>query len=275
MCLHRARGNDLPIAICETTVKDILNTQRDFNFDEIEAENTEHGFRLQRSEAKIKFVGRLKVNHAEVIGADALLQQENNLNSSLANIRGLEEDPYAVDLAALPTPIAAPATFQDYINAGCTLDFTVAIDFTSSNGDPRVPGSLHDQTEDNLNDYQETITAIGNAVAVYSNCFSVLGFGAKFDGVVRHIFQCGPSPTVQGVEGILDAYQSVFSSDLTMSGPTIFDQIIQATAVKARKYQVRIITDLWLDSLHMSDSDSNVASACLASNRTSFDIVFS
>jgi hypothetical protein len=230
----------MPVAVCETTIKDILNTQqRDFNANEIEAENTQHGFRLQRSESKIKFVGRLKVNHAEIVGADNLQQDMMmDMNSSLANIKGVDDDPYAIDLASLPSPIAAPATFQEYVDAGCTLDFTVAIDFTSSNDDPRVPGTLHDQTEDNLNDYQETITAIGNAVAVYSNAFSVYGFGAKFAGVVRHIFQCGPTPTVQGVEGILNAYQSVFSSDLTMSGPTIFDQIIQATAVKAKKLQV-------------------------------------
>lgn len=44
------------------------------------------------------------------------------------------EDPYAIDIAALPTPMTAPATFQDYVNAGCHLDFCVAIDFTSSNG---------------------------------------------------------------------------------------------------------------------------------------------
>lgn len=33
--------------------------------------------------------------------------------------------------------------FLDYVNAGLDIDFCVAIDFTSSNGDPRIPGTLH------------------------------------------------------------------------------------------------------------------------------------
>ena len=89
-----------------------------------------------------------------------------------------------------------------------------------------------------MNDYEETISSIGNALAVYSELFNVWGFGAKFNGVTRHLFQCGSAGTVQGVEGILDAYKSVFRSDLTMSGPTVFDDVIRAAAVRAKKHHV-------------------------------------
>ena len=89
-----------------------------------------------------------------------------------------------------------------------------------------------------MNDYEETITSIGNALAVYSDQFSVWGFGAKFGGVTRHIFQCGLEAQVQGVDGIIAAYRSMFSSDLIMSGPTLFDDVIKAAAVRARKHQV-------------------------------------
>uniref|UniRef100_A0A3Q4H432 C2 domain-containing protein n=1 Tax=Neolamprologus brichardi TaxID=32507 RepID=A0A3Q4H432_NEOBR len=34
-------------------------------------------------------------------------------------------------------------TFLDYIMGGCQINFTIAIDFTGSNGDPRSPQSLH------------------------------------------------------------------------------------------------------------------------------------
>ncbi|KAK6021761.1 hypothetical protein OSTOST_12561, partial [Ostertagia ostertagi] len=34
-------------------------------------------------------------------------------------------------------------TFLDFIQAGTQLDFSVAIDLTKSNGDPRKPESLH------------------------------------------------------------------------------------------------------------------------------------
>jgi hypothetical protein len=106
-------------------------------------------------------------------------------------------------------------------------------------GDPRIPSTLHAQSSSTLNDYEETIVAIGNAIAVYSDQFAVWGFGAKFDGVTRHLFQCGPDAQVQGVEGILRAYKSIFESDLTMSGPTLFDQVIQAAAVRAKHYHER------------------------------------
>lgn len=89
-----------------------------------------------------------------------------------------------------------------------------------------------------MNDYEETIVAIGNAVSVYSDQDnSVWGFGAKFNGEVRHVFQCGPNAQVQGVDGILEAYKSIFRSDLTMSGPTLFDQVIQTAAARAHKHK--------------------------------------
>jgi hypothetical protein len=34
-------------------------------------------------------------------------------------------------------------TFLDYISSGFELNFMVAVDFTASNGDPRIPQSLH------------------------------------------------------------------------------------------------------------------------------------
>jgi hypothetical protein len=55
----------------------------------------------------------------------------------------ISDDPYAIDITTMPTPMAAPsttttATFQDYVNDGCLLDFCVAIDFTSSNGKSKL-----------------------------------------------------------------------------------------------------------------------------------------
>ena len=156
------------------------------------------------------------------------------------------EDPFNIDLkqlsvrwtAAQAVPITA--TLNDFIDRGGQLDFSVAIDFTSSNGSPLQPGTLHFQSDEALNDYEETITSIGNAVDKYNTSaeYCVWGFGAKFgDGVVRHLFQCGPDQTVKGVQGVLDAYRSVFrSGGIYMSGPTVFVKAIQAAAVRARKH---------------------------------------
>lgn len=45
---------------------------------------------------------------------------------------------------SLPPSRHARPRFVDYVRAGMVnVDFCVAVDFTSSNGDPRVPGTLH------------------------------------------------------------------------------------------------------------------------------------
>lgn len=107
-------------------------------------------------------------------------------------------------------------------------------------GSPLQEGTLHFQSDEILNDYEETITAIGNAVDKYNTTsdYSVWGFGAKFgDETVRHLFQCGQTPTVKGVEGILSAYRNVFrSGGIIMSGPTVFVKAMQAAAVRAKNY---------------------------------------
>ena len=95
----------------------------------------------------------------------------------------------------------------------------VAIDFTGSNGDPRIPGTLHHfSPAGQMNDYEKAITGVGNILAKYDSnqLFPVLGFGAKYDGIVRHCFQVGPAKEVRGVQGILDAYKGVFRTPLTM-----------------------------------------------------------
>ena len=120
---------------------------------------------------------------------------------------------------------------------GCDLQVFCAIDFTSSNGDPRLESSLHFQSA-SLNVYEETIATIVGSLEEQikiTSGYTVWGFGAKFgDGIVRHIFQCG-NGTCEGVTGILDAYKNIFSLGFTMSGPTCFDKVLQAAAVRAQR----------------------------------------
>ena len=128
--------------------------------------------------------------------------------------------------------------FSDYVAAGTVdIDFCVAVDFTSSNGDPRIPGTQHYSRDGMMNDYEEAIVAIGETISKYSKDqeYSLWGFGAKFEGVVRHIFQCGDSSTAHGVDGVLDAYRKVWETDLIMSGPTILHSVLKAAAARAKK----------------------------------------
>jgi hypothetical protein len=239
--VHRKIAQDVLVGECETTLQSILNTQCDTQSTSTEQDMSRNGFPIQRSMSKPKPVGRLQIRLAQVMDTSMGQEVDPPFPISEEENSTTSDDPYIINIAALPTPIAAPATFQDYIDSGWKLDFQVAIDFTSSNGDPRLPGTLHDQNPITLNDYEETMVSIGNAVSPYTHEGSlgttVWGFGCKFAGSLRHIFQCGADSQVFGVEGILRAYKSVFESDLTMSGPTSFDQVIQAAAVQARRNQ--------------------------------------
>ena len=64
----------------------------------------------------------------------------------------------------------------------------------------------------------------------------VWGFGAKYGGKVRHIFQCGGSPTANGIQGVLDAYRTVFETDLTMSGPTEIHTVLNQAAARSKRF---------------------------------------
>jgi Copine/C2 domain len=175
-----------------------------------------------------------------VISAAAAL---SNTKISEAQALPILLKPYNVPI---PPPIAAPKLvsrpkFTDYLMGGCELELTIAIDFTGSNGDPRKPGTLHYRYPDNsqLNDYEKAITAVGGVIARYDTDqkFSVFGFGAKYGGVIQHCFQVGNSEELVGISGVLDAYRGVFRTGLTMSGPTVFSEVIDYAAATSRSKQ--------------------------------------
>jgi len=160
----------------------------------------------------------------------------------------------AYPAASLPTPVAPPPppryaaqtnqtnkpSFIDYLSGGLELQLSIAIDFTGSNGDPRRPGTLHYIHRDGqLNGYEKAISAVGGVVGRYDHDqkFGVLGFGAKYSGVINHCFQVGPTPEAQGLQGVLQAYRGVFRTGLTMSGPTVFAEVIDLAAAQARAKQ--------------------------------------
>lgn len=147
-----------------------------------------------------------------------------------------------MNLGSMPVPVPPPKkpTFVDYISGNCDLSMCVAIDFTGSNGDPRRPGTLHHFSQTGqMNGYEKAITGVGGILAKYDTdqMFPVYGFGAKYDGVVRHCFQVGPEKEVHGVKGILDAYKGTFRTPLTMSGPTVFTEVISLAAAQAKSRQ--------------------------------------
>uniref|UniRef100_A0A8D2ZT05 Copine-3 n=1 Tax=Scophthalmus maximus TaxID=52904 RepID=A0A8D2ZT05_SCOMX len=146
-------------------------------------------------------------------------------------------------------------TFLDYVMGGCQINFTVGIDFTGSNGDPRSPNSLHYMSPDGLNQYLSALWSVGQVVQDYDtlvtyahthelhthrptlervelsdfmNCCVFF----LFLQAANHEFALNFNPTnpyCQGIEGIIEAYRMVMPQ-LRLSGPTNFSPLINHVA---------------------------------------------
>ncbi|XP_029574387.1 copine-9 isoform X4 [Salmo trutta] len=131
-------------------------------------------------------------------------------------------------------------TFVDFIRGGTQLNFTVAIDFTASNGDPSQPTSLHYMNPYQMNAYAMALKAVGDIIQDYDSdkLFPAYGFGAKLppDGKISHAFPLSgdnENPNCVGIEGVLEAYfQSIRTVQLY--GPTNFSPVINQVARSAQ-----------------------------------------
>ncbi|CAN9506506.1 unnamed protein product [Ophioblennius macclurei] len=127
-------------------------------------------------------------------------------------------------------------TFLDYIMGGCQINFTIAIDFTGSNGDPKTPQSLHYINPHGFNEYLAAIWAVGNVIQDYDSdkMFPVLGFGAQIPPTwqVSHEFPVNfnpANPFCEGIEGVVRAYQQCLPQ-VKLYGPTNFSPVINHVA---------------------------------------------
>ncbi|KAM9296118.1 copine-1 [Gastrophryne carolinensis] len=123
-------------------------------------------------------------------------------------------------------------SFLDYVMGGCQINFTVGIDFTGSNGDPKSPDSLHYISPNGVNEYLSAIWCVGNVVQDYDTdkLFPAFGFGAQVppNWKVSHEFALNFNPTnpyCPGVQGIVDAYRQALPQ-VRLYGPTNFSPII-------------------------------------------------
>ncbi|XP_048030288.1 copine-3 isoform X2 [Megalobrama amblycephala] len=150
-------------------------------------------------------------------------------------------------------------TFLDYIMGGCQINFTVGVDFTGSNGDPRLPESLHYISPQGVNEYLSAIWSVGLVVQDYDSdkMFPAFGFGAQIPPTwqVSHEFPLNfnpANPYCAGVEGVVEAYRMCLPQ-VKLYGPTNFAPIINHVAQFAQQalqqktasqyYVLLIITD--------------------------------
>ncbi|XP_054893521.1 copine-3-like isoform X2 [Poeciliopsis prolifica] len=132
-------------------------------------------------------------------------------------------------------------TFLDYIMGGCQINFTVAVDFTGSNGDPKSPQSLHYISPQGVNEYLSAIWSVGNVIQDYDSdkMFPAFGFGAQIPPTwqVSHEFPLNFNPSnpfCAGVEGVVQAYRACLPQ-VKLYGPTNFSPIISHVACFAKQ----------------------------------------
>ncbi|NXP54492.1 CPNE7 protein, partial [Heliornis fulica] len=136
----------------------------------------------------------------------------------------------------LPASPMAVYSFLDYIMGGCQIHFTVAIDFTASNGDPRNSCSLHYINPYQPNEYLKALVAVGEICQDYDSDkkFSALGFGARIPPKyeVSHDFAINFNPDndeCEGIQGVVESYQSCLPK-IQLYGPTNVAPIISKVA---------------------------------------------
>jgi hypothetical protein len=155
-------------------------------------------------------------------------------------------------------------SFFEYIVGGCQLNFTIGIDFTGSNGDPKMKGSLH-YLDPHLpvayNQYTEALTAVGSVVQDYDTdkLFPAFGFGAKLPGQQQasHEFPLNANPQnpyCNGIQGVLDAYRYSLSN-VKLWGPTNAAPIINHVAQFARQADSSPESQVYFILLMLTDGE--------------------
>ena len=139
-------------------------------------------------------------------------------------------------------------SFLDFIRGGTQVNFTLAVDFTGSNGNPNDPASLHyrgdpNRTDNPPNQYVTAIRSVGEVVQDYDSdkMFPALGFGARIPptGQVSHEFFLSldpQQPHCAGIDGVLAAYYNSLYS-VQLYGPTNFSPVIRHVSKFAQAYQ--------------------------------------
>ncbi|KAK3512910.1 hypothetical protein QTP70_028968 [Hemibagrus guttatus] len=182
--------------------------------------------------------GQSQFNVYEVVNPKKKMKKKKYVNSGTVTL--------------LSFSVESEFTFLDYIKGGNSIDilkdrtqinFTVAIDFTASNGNPSQSTSLHYMNPYQMNAYAMALKAVGEIIQDYDSdkMFPALGFGAKLppDGRVSHEFPLNgniENPYCNGIEGILEAYHQSLKT-VQLYGPTNFAPVVNHVARYAAAVQ--------------------------------------
>jgi hypothetical protein len=139
-----------------------------------------------------------------------------------------------------------------------SINLSIAIDFTYSNGDPLMETSLHyininknienkkEKEKEYLNPYKKAIKSIVKIIGEYDEDkkFPVYGFGAKINNeeYVSHDFNINlnkEDPNIYGIDNILKNYENIFEHIIPF-GPTIISVILEKVLIRLQKENLKI-----------------------------------
>lgn len=148
-------------------------------------------------------------------------------------------------------------SFVEYLKKGLEINMSLAIDFTSSNGNPNNAGSLHALDLYVDNPYEKAIKYCGEIIAQYDTdkIFPCFGYGAILPNQkeVSHCFSLNLSddPNISEIKNVLECYNEVLKK-ITLKDPTYFSFIIKKM-IEMAKGTVKIKNSLYNILIIMTD----------------------
>ncbi len=175
-----------------------------------------------------------------------------------------------IPLVVEPAPVRIKRTWLDYLRYA-SVSLGVSIDVSGSNGNPKLPNSLHyvnlhDDTFKNT--YQLCIEAVGRIVIEYDTDkrVPVNGFGGKvkdpITGVYSPVSDCFPFSKEEavGVEGIMDLYKKTMKN-VMLSGPTNLATVIRTAtshAIQAAETHLNYTIQLIITDGDINDMSKSI-----------------
>eukprot|EP00540_Astrosyne_radiata_P003530 CAMPEP_0116870130 /NCGR_PEP_ID=MMETSP0418-20121206/28131_1 /TAXON_ID=1158023 /ORGANISM="Astrosyne radiata, Strain 13vi08-1A" /LENGTH=511 /DNA_ID=CAMNT_0004506277 /DNA_START=936 /DNA_END=2468 /DNA_ORIENTATION=+ len=257
-------GNRHVLGWCETSVQNFMNAKS-------LTHNCVTEKALQLTSGKGAKSGQIMVLQAEIVtpSEDVVMASSygngvlDSSQQSMASSSVTSSDPpiaqavvtdvvvaQPVQVMAAPPPpatvprgpsVAAPRSgdlFHGYVNNGrCNIDICVAIDFTNANGDFKKPGTPHHRGTGLWNDYEWIMLVVAEMISPFSHTqdYPIWGLGAVYGTKTYPIFQCGPTATAKGIQGLLRAYAATFETGLVFGEKRSFDDVLKAAAHHAKK----------------------------------------
>ena len=130
-----------------------------------------------------------------------------------------------------------PSMLQ-FLSGGCELDFMVAIDCTTANGNRKEREGLHHISDSWLNDYQAALIKVGSVFDGYggNKGYIMWGYGGHLQGEKGHKSYFVMGENIQGADNLVKTYDKVLAANnknLEMKQDGELMHIIEAAMFRA------------------------------------------